>query len=117
MLFYSKEVGFSTYLELKRVEEMANNLGFAFASPKHHGPNSDFISLVPINDEAFPLYTRDAQLFTGTLGEVETFLTGLLWARAYDKMLKVSDEVKRERKEQDYRNKRLVSILKQEQQD
>jgi hypothetical protein len=96
-------VGFYTYREIQRVEELANKLGFQFTYPKHHGSDSDYFSLIPINDDAFPIYNRDAQLFTGTLGDVDAWLRGLVWARDYDKLLKVSNEKKRERKEQDER--------------
>lgn len=108
----NKNVGFATYESFKRIEKMANDLGLKFDRPKHHGYEMDTISLYPI-DECLPLYSRDAQVYTGSLGEVDAWLTGVMWARYYDKMLKVSEEKKRERKEQDYRNQQLVKILKQ----
>lgn len=114
MSHYSKEVGYNTYLVLQKIETLANDLGFKFDRPRHHGYESDYISLCPKDQDSLPLYTRDAQLYTGTLGEIEAFLTGLQWARDYDKMLKVSDPKKRERKEQDERNRQLAMILKQE---
>jgi hypothetical protein len=113
MSHYNKEVGFNTYLELRRVETLADDLGFKFNRPRHHGYESDYISLYPKDNDALPIYTRDAQLYTGTLGEISAFLTGLQWARDYDRMLKVSDSKKRERKEQDERNRQLAAILKQ----
>lgn len=113
MTDYNKEVGFNTYQLLQQVETLANDLGFKFDRPKHHGYESDYISLYPKDQDSLPIYTRDAQLYTGTLGDVEAFLTGLQWARDYDKILKVSDSKKRERKEQDERNRRLAMILKQ----
>jgi hypothetical protein len=111
---YNKNVGFSTYREIQRIEELANKLGFKFTYPKHHGSNSDYFSLIPIDNDAFPIYSRDAQLFTGTLGDLDAWLRGLQWARDYDTMLRVSDEKKRQRKEQDERNKRLTKIIKGE---
>lgn len=107
----NKNVGFNTYQDLRRIEKMANDLGLKFDRPKHHGYEMDSISLYPIVD-CLPIYSRDAQLFTGNLGEIEAWIMGIMWARDYDRMLKVSDLKKRERKEQDYRNQRLVSILK-----
>jgi hypothetical protein len=112
---FNKNVGFNTYREIQKVEELANKLGFKFTYPKHHGADADYFSLVPIDNDALPIYSRDAQLFTGTLGDVDAWLRGLQWARDYDTMLKVSDSKKRERKEQDARNRRLVEILKHEQ--
>jgi len=114
MSHYNKEVGFNTYLELRRVETLANELGFKFDRPKHHSyDHSDYISLCPKDQDSVPIFSRDAQIYTGTLGEVSAFLVGLKWARDYDRMLKVSDSKKRERKEQDERNRQLVAILKQ----
>ena len=42
------------------------------------------------------------------------FMQGVVWARDYDHMLKISDVKRRERKEQDERNRQLVKILKNE---
>jgi hypothetical protein len=44
----------------------------------------------------------------------DKFMQGILWARNYDDMLKVSDVKKRERKEQDERNKQMIRLLKSE---
>jgi hypothetical protein len=112
MSHYNKEVGFNTYLELQRVETLAADFGFKFNRPRHHGYESDYISLCVKDNDALPIYTRDSQLYTGTLGEISAFLTGLKWARDYDRMLKLSDSKKRERKEQDERNRQLTAILK-----
>lgn len=110
---FNKSVGINTYLELMKVEEQAKKIGFKFARGKHNW-NDDFISLQPLDDNALPIYVRDASLFLGDLGQVESFLRGVEWARDYDRMLKVSDSKKRERKEQDERNRRLVAMLKEE---
>jgi hypothetical protein len=48
----------------------------------------------------------------GTLEGLETWLHGVRWAREYDMMLKLSDEKKRARKEQDERNRILLKTLK-----
>lgn len=114
MSHYNKAVGFNTYRELQRIETLADQLGFKFDRPKHHGYESDYISLYPKDQDSLPIYVRDAQLYTGTLGEIEAFLVGLQWARDYDKMLRVSDSKKRGRKEQDVRNRQLAAILKQD---
>lgn len=114
MSHYSKEVGYNTYLVLQKIEKLANDLGFKFDKPRHHGYESDYISLYPKDQDSIPIYNRDAQIYTGKLGEIEAFLIGLRWARDYDKILKVSDSKKRERKEQDERNRQLAMILKQE---
>lgn len=105
-------IGMRTVQYINRVEAQAEKLGLKFAVSRFHR-DLDTIALVPLEDE-FPLYSRDAELFVGTLAECECFLNGLQRARDYDKMLKVSDEKKRQRKEQDYRNEVLVRILKRD---
>ena len=110
----NKDVGINTYLLLQQVEREANKLGFAFGRPNHGGYDWDYISLYPLGNDGLPIYSRDARLYTGTLAEIESWLKGVVWARDYDRMLKVSDPKKRERKEQDERNRLLAHILTQE---
>ena len=105
-------IGMRTVQYINRVEAQAKKLGLKFSVPRFHR-DLDVIALVPLEDE-FPPYSRDAELFVGTLAECECFLNGLQRARDYDKMLRVSDEKKRQRKEQDYRNERLVRILERD---
>lgn len=107
-------IGYHTILQMRRAEAKANELGFMFAYPKHgwHGSNGqEFLALKPKDADSLPIYSRDAQMFSGTLDDVEHFMLGIEWARNYDNMLKVSDTKKRERKEQDVRNKNLVALL------
>jgi hypothetical protein len=62
-----------------------------------------------------PIYTRDAELFVGTLEGAAYWMQGVEWARDYDRMvIDKNTDTKRERKEQDERNKQLVRILKSE---
>jgi hypothetical protein len=53
-------------------------------------------------------------LYVGTLEEIQQFIIGVKWSRHYDQMIKLSDDKKRDRKEQDYRNSELLRMLKQE---
>ena len=102
---------------MRRAEAKANELGFMFSYPKHGWGGSDDVArlaLRPKDSDSLPIYSRDAQIFSGTLYEAEVFMLGIEWARNYDNMIKVSSVTKRERKEQDYRNKQLVSILRDE---
>lgn len=110
-------IGYNQILQMRRAEAKANQLGFIFAYPKHgwHGSHGEeLIALKPKDADSLPIYARDAQIFSGTLDAVEHFMLGIEWARKYDLMLKLSDDKKRERKEQDFRNKKLVDILKDE---
>ena len=53
-------------------------------------------------------------VFVGSIESLEMWLRGVEWARKYDVMLGLSDDKKRQRKEQDERNRQLVRILKNE---
>ena len=109
-------IGYDQILQMRRAEEEANKLGFRFAYPKH-GWSSDGhesrLALRPKDADSLPIFSRDAQMFSGTLYEAEIFMMGIEWARNYDDMLKVSDNKKRERKEQDWRNRRLLNMIKE----
>lgn len=107
--------GWNTIQRIKRIEEEIDKLGFKFAKSKHgdftelHGA----LSLVPKDQDALPIYSRDAELFVGSLERLEDWLSGVKWARDYDAMLRVSDDAKRARKEQDWRNKSLLTQIKE----
>jgi hypothetical protein len=71
------------------------------------------VAVFPSTD-GLPLYARDAQLFCGTIDDVSTWLKGIAWAREYDRMMQVSNENKRARKEQDLRNHQLLEVLREQ---
>ena len=106
--------GWNTIQRIKRIEEQIDKLGFKFAKSKHGDWSDDHgaLSLVPKDHEALPIYSRDAELFVGSLEGLETWLHGVRWAREYDMMLRLSDEKKRARKEQDERNRILLKTIK-----
>ena len=108
--------GYQTVIRLRRIEQQVDELGFMLVSPKHGGwdSNDDRVGLKPKDTESVPIYARDAEVFCGSLEELVVWIRGVQWARDYDKMLKVSNEVKRARKEQDVRNKQMVQRLKSE---
>lgn len=103
-------VGFYTIQKLRRVEEQCAQIGLRMTKAKYS--NSDVIALVPINDDALPVYSRDAELFIGTLDDIEVWLRGVEWARNYYRLLRATSDKVVERKEQDERNRRLVEKLK-----
>ena len=91
-------IGMRTINRIKEIETKAAGMGFAFATDgriTYGQPNNlDLVSLVPL-ENMLPVYSRDAILFTGTLDQVETFLTGICWSRDYDWMLNISNPDKR----------------------
>jgi hypothetical protein len=108
--------GYRQVLKFRDLEREVDELGFMMANPKH-GYSSTFgdqVALIPKDQDSLPVYSRDAELFVGTLEELTVWLRGVEWARKYDHYLGVSDEKKRSRKEQDERNRQLVRILKEE---
>lgn len=60
--------------------------------------DGDMVSLYPDN-EALPVYSRDAELFIGTFYQVETFLAGWAKAQEYDYLLRLSDDKRRKKYE------------------
>jgi len=107
--------GWNTIQRIKRIEEKVDKLGFKFKQPKHGDweRQEQSLSLVPKDSDALPIYSRDAELFIGSLEGLETWLHGVEWARNYDMMLKLGDEKKREAAEQKERNKNLLRTIKE----
>ena len=106
--------GWNTIKQIRKVEERAELLGMRFTAYKHDDVYGENVALVPKDQESLPIYSRDAVLFAGSLESADKFMQGVLWARDYDRMLKISDVAKRERKEQDERNRQMVKLLKSE---
>ena len=107
--------GWNTIQRIKCVEQAVDELGFKFSKSKHSDWTEDHgaLSLVPKDQDALPIYSRDAELFVGSIERLEDWLSGVKWARDYDAMLRVSDDAKRARKEQDWRNKSLLTQIKE----
>ena len=105
--------GWNQIQQVRKLEERADKLGLKFAAYKHDDSFGANVALIPKDSEVLPIYTRDAELFAGTLESAASWMQGVMWARDYDSMVvdkKLDD--KRKRKEQDERNKQLVLILK-----
>ena len=107
--------GYNTILQCERIKERADKLGFMLCYPRHGwgaDRGVDYVAIKPKDAESLPIYARDAELFCGTINDLNSFFAGLEWARHYDEMLRLSNNKKRERKEQDERNRKLVALLK-----
>lgn len=104
--------GYSLVLKIRKIEEECDRLGFMLCHSKYgHHREGDNLAIKPKDENSLPLYSRDAEPFTGTLKELEVWLMGVQWARDYDNMLFGHMDKKRDRKEQDYRNRELANIL------
>ncbi len=103
--------GYTTYTRWQRIEAQAKSLGFRIGNPKHghwsDRTESDAVSLYPGDEDALPVFNRDAEIFTGTFSQVEIFLAG--WARAqqYDMLLRIADDKKRKQYEDRERERQL----------
>ena len=107
--------GFQTYQRYQRIEDQAKKLGFRIGNPRVNWSDKeamDMVTLYPGEDDALPIFGRDADIFTGTFSQVEIFLTG--WARSqqYDRMVGLSTDKKRIKKEHEWRHKMLLDKLK-----
>ena len=107
--------GWNTIQRIKRIEEQVDKLGFKFSKSKHSDWTEDHgaLSLVPKDQEALPIYSRDAELFVGSIERLEDWLAGVRWAREYDMMLRISDDKKRAAGEQKEKNRILMRMIKE----
>ena len=107
--------GWNTIQRIKRIEEAVDKLGFKFSKSKHSDWSEDHgaLSLMPKDVDSLPIYSRDAELFVGSLERLEDWLAGVRWAREYDMMLNLSDEAKRDKAEQKQRNRNLMRSIKE----
>jgi len=110
--------GYDAVLEIRRLEKDLDDVGLMLCAPKHGswGSNeyNDRAGVKPKDAEALPIYNRDAELFTGSLSQIRVWLIGVQWARQYDMMLRLSDEKKRTKKEDDYRHRQMLQNLKRD---
>lgn len=107
--------GYKTILRIRSLEDLVDKLGFRIGESKHGNYRQEFgdtVALFP-KDDAFPIYSRDAELFVGTLEEMEIWLLGFQKANEYHRILIGRNfEEKIKRKEQDFRNQKLVTCIK-----
>lgn len=106
--------GYHTVLQVRRLEEELDKLGLMMCYPRSGWGTDrgiDLVAVKPKDEESLPIYARDAELFCGTLNDLRSWIEGVKWSRSYDEMLRITTDKKRERKEQDYRNQRLVRMI------
>lgn len=108
--------GYSTILQIRRLEQEIDALGFRWGYSKHGTwSGNDYGSVIALypKEDSLPIYSRDAEIFIGTLDQLEVWLRGFHKAREYDLLLMGKKvETMRTRKEQDYRNKELLKKIK-----
>lgn len=107
--------GFILVQKIHRLEQELDRLGMVMCSAKHYYRDyGDVVAVKPKDESSLPIYSRDAELFIGTLEALEHWIQGVEWARKYDGMLfGRRHESVRLRKEQNYREVQLCALLKQ----
>ena len=107
--------GWNQIQQVRKVEERADKLGLKFAAYRHDDSFGANVALIPKDQDTLPIYSRDAELFAGTLEGAAYWMQGVEWAREYDRMvIDRKMDAKRARKEQDERNLQLMKMLKDE---
>lgn len=110
--------GYNTYTRWQRIEEHAKSIGFRLGRPKmsawSDSGSHDTVSVFPA-DDAMPIWTRDAELYTGTFRDVEIWLAGWIRAQEYDRMLRLSDPEKRKKYEDRERARQAEQRKREEQ--
>lgn len=101
-------IGFDTLRRIQALEMQLATFGMRIGCPRY--AKQDRVSIYPLEDE-LPVYSYDAELFIGTVEEVECWLMGYQAARMYDSLLGLSDDKKRTKKEQSVRNKQLLKMI------
>ena len=107
--------GWNAIERIRRIEKQIDELGFKFSKSKHSEWTEDHgaLSLIPKDADALPIYSRDAELFVGSLERLEDWLAGVKWARDYDMMCRISTDEKRMAAEQKERNRKLMRTIKE----
>lgn len=107
--------GWNQIQQVRKLEERADKLGLKFTAYRHDDRYGENVALVPKDSDALPIYSRDAEMFVGSLEGAAYWMQGVMWAREYDRMNTDRNlDKKRERKEQDERNKQMIKTLKEE---
>lgn len=104
--------GYNSLLKIRRIEREIDEMGLRLGFPKYGSREQDVVSLYPKDPESFPIYTRDAELFIGTLEQAEVWIEGVKWARNYDRMIGLSNDKKRAYRENLELQRQLMEKLK-----
>ena len=106
--------GYNLVIKIRKLEQELDQLGLMMCAGSHYYRDyGDVVTVRPKDAESLPIYSRDAELFVGTLEALEYWIQGIVWARKYDGLLfGRRHAANRLRREQNYRNQKLVETLK-----
>jgi hypothetical protein len=103
--------GWQLLESFRDVEERANNIGLKFAPSKYSGMQFDTIALIPL-DEHLPIYNREAEVFQGTLQDINSWIRGVEWSRNYDNLMMSKNDEKRQTAERKYQQRELLKVIR-----
>lgn len=110
-------IGAAEYRKIQQLEQEAERLGFVVAFPDHHY-QTGLLTLRARTDstadsdfEHLPVFWREANLMSGSVEELIAALAGWRKCMEYLTYLKLITSAKIQRKEQDYRNQKLMAQL------
>jgi hypothetical protein len=107
----SMVAGWQLLRSFRDIEERANNIGLRFAPSKYNGMEFDTIALIPF-DEHLPIYNREAEVFSGSLHDIDKWLRGVEWSRNYDNLMMSKNDEKRKTAENKYQQRELLKIIR-----
>jgi hypothetical protein len=107
----SMVAGWQLLKSFRDVEERAHKLGLTFAPSKYSGMEFDTIALVPLY-ENLPIYNREAEIFSGSLQDIDKWLRGVEWSRNYDNLMMSKNDEKRKTAENKYQQRELLKIIR-----
>lgn len=105
--------GYRMIKKIEQVEQRCRELGLVITSPRMIC-DQDMVAVYPAKDK-LPVYAQDAELFVGTLEELEMWLWGIVWAREYDMILGACKPARRDKFEDNERKRQLMAILRKQQ--
>ena len=110
-------IGADAYRKIQELEREAERLGFVVTFPEHHY-QTNLLTLRARTDstadgdvEHLPIYWRESNLMSGSVEELIAALAGWRKCMEYLTVLRVVSPGKIQRKEQDYRNQKLMDQL------
>jgi hypothetical protein len=108
-------MNYRDYKDIKDMETMAEKLGFSVVSSKYQFAD---IALIPKRDDThdcLPCYAPDTQFgYYGTVAGAMSFLVGWQAALEYVRVIGAADAKRIEKFEENYRQRKLIQIMKQE---
>lgn len=104
-------IGWKTYQKFIDLNESLSKFGLKLDKPKHDWIDIDTVAVRPLGDDGAPCFSRDAELYSGTLQDVEKWFLGYYAGYNYLKNIKATTDTKIAKCEQLVRNKKLVEEL------